>query len=149
MKRNVFTPVADVNSDITWFTVEQIRARLNLKRSKAYEIVDPDCGEIPSIRVGRRIYVSETDLNNYITDKLGEPGADWSHIQFFTEKQVEKLIFFSRSYVYGLMKSGELRSLRFGPVIMIPSHWLDDFMAQRGYAPRISRQERVAAHQIE
>jgi hypothetical protein len=149
MNHKTLVPVADVNSDIAWLTVEQVQFRLNLTRSLAYEITNPDYGEIPSVRVGRRIYVSETALNNYIIDKLGEPDTDWSDIQFFTEKQVEKLIFFSRSYVYGLMKSGELRSLRFGSVIMVPAHWLDDFLQQRGYAPRISRQAHVADYQIE
>ena len=149
MTEKLLSPVADVNSDIAWFTVEQIQSRLNLTRSMAYKIANPEHGEIPSTRIGKRIYVSETALTSYITEKLDQPDTDLSDIEFFNVKQVKEFVFFARSTVYGLVKSGKLRAIRFGSVIMVPSQWLDSFLAQCGYAPRISHPARVASHQIE
>ena len=148
MTKKLLDPVA-VNSDKNAFlTIEQIRARLNLKRGVAYKIANPELGEIPSIRVGKLIHVSLAALNDFIAKKLGEPDTDLRDIEFFNVKQI-KAYGFARSTVYGLVQSGKLRAIRFGSVIMVPSHWLDEFLKQCGYAPRISHQARVASHQIE
>ena len=82
MTKKLLDPVA-VNSDQNAFlTIEQIRARLNLKRGVAYKIANPELGEIPSMRVGKLIHVSLAALNDFIAKKLGDPTPTCATLSF-------------------------------------------------------------------
>jgi excisionase family DNA binding protein len=134
MTNKTLDPVA-INSDKNaLLAVEQIQSRLNLTRSMAYKIANPEHGELPSIRIGKLLRVSLNALNDYIAAKLGE---ELSESEFFTVAQLTKYGF-ARSTLYGLVQSGKLRSVKFGSVIRIPAHWFDSFLQQHGYAPRPS-----------
>jgi excisionase family DNA binding protein len=138
MNNKTLDPVA-INSDKNaLLTVEQIRSRLNLTRSTAYKIANPEHGELPSIRIGKLLRVPLNALSDYIAAKLGETSLEeLGEIEFFTVAQLTKYGF-ARSTLYGLVQSGKLRSVKFGSIIRIPAHWFDSFLQQHGYAPRSS-----------
>ena len=54
-------------------TVEETAKRLGIGRNTAYEAVKR--GEIPSIRIGRRILVPTKALDNLLASNVGKPQA--------------------------------------------------------------------------
>ena len=59
------------NSTKDTFTVEETAKRLGIGRNSAYEAVKR--GDIPSIRIGRRILVPTKALDNLLASNVGKP----------------------------------------------------------------------------
>ena len=59
------------NSTKDTFTVEETAKRLGIGRNSAYEAVKR--GEIPSIRIGRRILIPTKALDNLLASNVRKP----------------------------------------------------------------------------
>ena len=55
------------------YTVEEAGEILGIGRSKAYEAAN--CGEIPTIRIGRRILIPKTALDRLLSE-AGQPQSE-------------------------------------------------------------------------
>jgi excisionase family DNA binding protein len=54
-------------SDTVLLTIKEVCARTKLARSTVYELVK--IGALPVVRIGHRVYVKETDLARFISER--------------------------------------------------------------------------------
>ena len=103
-------------------TVTEVAAALGISRAHAYELVER--GELPSLRLGRRIVVPRRELDLLLGggDDAGRhgdltPGDDRLVL---TVTEVAAALGISRAHAYELVARGELPSLRLGRRIVVP-----------------------------
>lgn len=59
------------NSERLTLTVKEVQKLLGLSRGLVYQAIET--GEIPSVRVGRRILIPKASLNRLLESNLNEP----------------------------------------------------------------------------
>lgn len=128
--KKIPVPAADEGEKVIFLTVEEVRQRLNLKRSMTYKMVRS--GEIQSVRFGDSIRVPKHLLDKYIAEKLGQSLVPYNgeNVVFLTIEDVFERLFVSRSTAYSLVKSGKIPSITFGKSIRVPEYLLDDYIAE-------------------
>lgn len=108
-------------------TVTEAAATLGISRAHAYQLVAQ--GELPSLRLGRRIVVSRQKLARLIGhDATGGEGPDLpagENRLVLTVTEVAAALGISRAHAYELVARGELPSLRLGRRIVVPHLELD------------------------
>ena len=103
-------------------TVTEVAAALGISRAHAYELVAR--GDLPCLRLGRRIVIPRRELDLLLggPDDAGRPGdltvADDRLVLTVTE--VAAALGISRAHAYELVARGDLPSLRLGRRIVVP-----------------------------
>lgn len=59
------------NNERLTLTVKEVQKLLGLSRGLVYQAIET--GEIPSVRVGRRILIPKASLNRFLESKINEP----------------------------------------------------------------------------
>ena len=103
-------------------TVTEVAAALGISRAHAYELVAR--GELPSLRLGRRIVVPRRELDLFLggepdSDRRNGPPPDDKRL-VLTVTEVAAALGISRAHAYELVARGELPSLRLGRRIVVP-----------------------------
>ena len=103
-------------------TVTEVAAALGISRAHAYELVAR--GDLPSLRLGRRIVVPRRELDLLLGNADdGGPRGDVSAGDdqlVLTVTEVAVALGISRAHAYELVARGELPSLRLGRRIVVP-----------------------------
>lgn len=108
-------------------TVTEVAAALGISRAHAYELVAQ--GELPSLRLGRRIVVPRQALERLLGGDANscerhDPTTGDNRL-VLTVTEVAAALGISRAHAYELVARGELPSLRLGRRIVVPHRELD------------------------